>query len=106
MYACIIPCIYPSIHTYHHGDVGLEAGGLEGLGEEAELLGALLVVNVVNHALAEGGHVELIHLLLRHLIVSALRIFKSFEKQKFQNLGRLEEGGGLGRQIFGRRGVV
>jgi hypothetical protein len=57
---------------HHELHVRLQARRLERLAEEAELLRALLVAHVEDHALAEGGHVELVHLLLAHLQVRRL----------------------------------
>ena len=56
----------------HELGVGLQASRLERLAEEPELLRSLRVVHVKDDALAEGGHVELVHLLLAHLQVRAL----------------------------------
>ena len=42
------------------------------LGKEPELLGTDGMVNVKDDALAKRWHVELIHLLLRHLVVGRL----------------------------------
>lgn len=49
-----------------------QSGGLERVGEEAELLGPRLVVDVEDDARAEGRDVELVDLLLGHLVVVGL----------------------------------
>ena len=56
----------------HHAHVLSESVGLERVGEEPELLRAGDVVHVEDDTLAEGWHVELVHLLLGHLRVPRL----------------------------------
>ena len=87
----------------HHTDVLAETVGLEGVGEEAKLLGTGLMVDVEDDALAEGGDVEFVNLLLAHLRVLRL-------EEVLRHLGADEERDALVKDgdcgKGGRRGRV